>query len=84
MLTRTEAYIQRLANVEFPAEELWIKNDSYFWAYAFSNGAIISTTGKYENGEFEKRSESLPYTRFYEILAQRENEGYHCFAIQIS
>ena len=50
-MTPTELYIQERAQVDFPARELWIKDDNQFWAYDYDtdNNTITFTSGEYNN-----------------------------------
>lgn len=93
-LTQAEQYIQSKAWKDFPAQELWIKNDKYFKAYElkrllYGDYLLSETEGTYEDGKIVYQSSSKMEkigneNRYLELLCRRiGREGYHCFASQL-
>ena len=57
-LTKAEQTIQLAAWKDFPAQEIWIKDDKYFWAYEKSDSCVYITCGTYtESGLTHKKTE---------------------------
>ena len=84
--------IQKLANVEFPAEELWFKEPKMFWAFEIQGSNLYTTYGEcifdkicYTTYKVENPTDSPTFLNNIKDLMITENlhKGYECFGIQI-
>lgn len=80
----TEKQIQKLANVKFPADEIW-KNGDSFWAFKKGQGIIYSTMGNWLENHIDFRTEDIwsnePDIKLKQLVEEKIKEGYKCFAI---
>lgn len=82
--------IKQIANNDFPADELWIKEDFSFWAFAKENNKIILTEGFLNNEDFLYDTNILYISENENIdntitllCAEKTQNNYVCFAILI-
>ena len=75
-------YIQKKACKNFPAQELWIRDDYSFWAYDKQDNRIFSTTGQYSNGDIIYNTVCVQ-DLIGDLIDQKMQEGFKCFAMQI-
>lgn len=82
MSNQAKAYIQKSAIKRFPAQELWFNEENYtFWAYLVEDDNLFSTTGKFEGGNIIYETKILNHTLLEDIMQNKQNQGYECFAI---
>ena len=84
--------IQKMANVHFPAEELWFKEPKTFWAFELQENIIYTTYGEcmfdkifYTTYKVENTNETLTFLSDIkdEMISENTKKGYECFGIQI-
>jgi hypothetical protein len=86
-LTKAEQTIQHAAWKQFPAQELWIKDDKYFWSYEKRDGGVSITEGVYKDGDIDNRT--LLYktdnvdTFVHNQIIEKISDGWKCFASQL-
>lgn len=86
-LTKAEQTIQHAAWKQFPAQELWIKDDKYFWSYEKRDESVCITEGVYNDGDIDSRT--LLYkadnvdTFVDNLIMDKISDGWKCFASQL-
>ena len=88
MSEEAKNFLKQVAWDRFPAQELWIRPDNYFWAFNIEDDHITFTEGSYQGGDIVFNS-VVHRTRegedYVEPLAQiKRIEGYECFAMQMA
>lgn len=79
VLTKAEKYIQSRANIDFPSQELWIKDNMYFWS--FDKEKMVMVQGIYERGNIVFCTELYETdTELISEMDRNRQDGYKCFA----
>ena len=88
MSAEAKKQIREHAWSSFPAQELWIDEKDNFWAFEKGVGEIYSTTGNYINDKLSYKTEVLKTdmvdSTIEEMVAEKENDGFSCFAIELA
>jgi hypothetical protein len=88
-ITKIKQLIKNNAWQNFPAQELWIReNDLTFWAFEKTKESVIVTDGMYTNDKgltFTTTSHpSQEIETFVDnLIVKKLNEGYTCFASEL-
>jgi hypothetical protein len=87
-LTKAEQTIQLAAWKDFPAQELWIKDDKYFWAYEKGDSCVYITCGTYTessltHNETEVVNTSEPDVLVDKLIIEKIAEGWKCFSSEL-
>ena len=88
-ITKIKQLIKNNAWQNFPAQELWIReNDLTFWAFEKTNESVIVTDGIYTNDKgltfITTNYPSQEIETFVDnLVLKKSNEGYTCFASQL-
>ena len=87
-LTKAEQTIQLAASKnQFSAQELWIKDDKYFWAYDKGDSSVSITSGTYTESGLTHNTEVFKTTDVDgvvdKLIIQRISDNWKCFASQL-
>lgn len=87
MSEEAKKFIQNAAWNRFPAEELWIRADNNFWAFAIEDDRIIFTDGIYKDGDIVFHHTIYPTQNGEDhiepFIETKLTDGYECFAIAL-
>ena len=81
---RMKKLIQRRANIDFPAQELWYRDsDDTFWCYREENNSLKLVDGTIINGvlHYDVSIQNMRDGLIEQFCDQKTNEGYECYAI---
>lgn len=87
-LTKAEQTIQLGASKgQFPAQELWIKDDKYFWAYDKGDSYVSITSGTYTNSGLTHKTEVFKTTDVDgvvdKLIIEKIADKWTCFSSQL-
>jgi len=86
-LTKTEQTIQLAAWKQFPAQELWIKDDKYFWAYQKGDSSVHFTSGTCTESGLTRKTEVVSTTEpdilVDKLIMEKIAEGWKCFSSEL-
>jgi len=86
-LTKAEQTIQLTAWKQFPAQELWIKDDKYFWAYEKRQESVYITEGVYTESGLNNRTQLYKPDNvdifIDNLIIEKIAGGWKCFSSQL-
>lgn len=87
MSMKAKNYLKRNAWNFFPSQELWINDQDHFWSFEKDNNNLILTQGEFLNDSINYQTHTRqtqdPDSELNEMINEKINTGYECFAIEL-